>query len=130
MRKYPMGRWSPSDTSIGAMVWTRHVPEGEGGGYYLYSWQRGALQATVEELIEGTTKREREQQGKRSRYVQVDSVSIPAEVAALDKAGQELGVARMLYADMRERFGGIAEWVTYDTAGRPVWFHDRVINEG
>lgn len=125
-----MGRWSPSDIKVGAMVWTRRLSEGEGGGYYLYSWQRGARQATVEELVEGTTKLEREQQGKRSRYVTVGSVSISAEVAALDKRGQELGVARLLYADMRERFGGITEWITHDNFGRPVWFHHKVISEG
>ena len=129
MSNYPLGRWSPDDTSIGASVWKREIPEGEGGGYYLYKWQRGASVLTVEELVEGVTKRERHR-GERSRYVQVGSIPIPPEVAALDRAGQELGVARIMYADMRKRFGGIAEWITYDNAGRAVWFHDKVIAEG
>ncbi|MER6605719.1 hypothetical protein ABT282_07335 [Streptomyces sp. NPDC000927] len=122
MNRYPMARWSLSDVSVGASVWTRKVPEGEGGGYYLYAWGRGSDLITLKELVQGTTKKERRwPEGKRSMYVTLDEIPVRESVQ-----GEEIGVARIIYADMRNRFGGISEWVTYGNDGKPVWFHDEV----
>lgn len=125
MSSYPKARWSVGPTALGASVWTQQVPEGGGGGYYLYKWERGANSVTVEELAQGATKEER-RQGGRSVYAGVGSIPVPASVNTLDKQRQEIEVARIIYADMRETFGEIADWITYDTFGNPVWFHKEV----
>jgi hypothetical protein len=123
VRNYPLGRWSLSDTSVGASVWTKEVPEGEGGGYYLYTWKRGADAVTVEELVEGTTKQERGRD-KRSEYVHVGEIPVPPMDST--RRDRDLAVARLIYKDMGDRFDSIAEWIPYGTDGRPVWFHDTV----
>lgn len=128
MNKYPMARWSVSPGSVGASVWTRKLAEGEGGGYYLYRWGRNTNTIVVEELVQGTTKDERQWPvNKRSMYVQVGVISAPDGVHELDQRGQEIEVARIVFADMQDRFGEIAEWITYDTFGNPVWFHTEVV---
>jgi hypothetical protein len=126
MSKYPKARWSAGCTSVGASVWTRQVPEGSGGGYYLYDWIQGADRITLEELAEGTTRTER-RAGKRSVYITLGEIPVPDSVRRQDRRGREIGVAWIMYADMRQRFGKIAEWIPYGNDGKPVWFHKDVV---
>ena len=128
MTDYPLGRWFVNDTSVGASIHTRKIPEGEGGGYYLYGWKRGAPQITVDELVEGTTREER-RDGARSAYATLESIPVPEELHGQDARQQELSVARLIHAAMIKRFGAIAEWITYGSDGRPVWFHTEVVQE-
>lgn len=123
--EYPLARWSVGEKTVGLGVWTRQVPEGSGGGYYMYRWDRSSDVITLKELAEGTTQAER-QWGKESVYVTLRTLPVPGSVLELDGRAQEAEVARILYADARERFDGIVEWITYDTFGNPVWFHDEV----
>ena len=125
MSEYPKARWSPGDTSTGASVWTRAVPEGGGGGYYLYRWQRGSDVITLEELVTGTTQQERAR-GERSVYALLTSIPVPDAVREADARGQEVGTARLMYADMTERFGVPSSWIPYDGYGKPVWFHEEI----
>ena len=131
MSKYPLARWSVSEEKLGASVWTRKISEGEGGGYYLYGWKRGTTQITVEELVEGVTKEERQWPvGKRSKYVTVDVIDIPESVRRPnDPHGQESEVAYLMFVDMKLRFGEIAEWILYGNDGKPVWFHHEVTGQ-
>lgn len=132
MPKYPHGRWSVSEKKVGASVWTRKLEDraGEGGGYYLYRWERGSRLVTVEELVSAAGKEARQWPiNERSTYALVGEISVPAEIRELDTAGQELSVARLMYADMRERFGEFAEWNPFDSGGRMVWFHHKVTGE-
>jgi hypothetical protein len=124
--RYPMARWELWETSMGAGVHTRRVPEGEGGGYYRYEWGYGDSHIVLVELVQGTTKAQREN-GVRARYAELDRIKVDPD-AVRDKARgdtQEV-VARMIFADMKERFARIAEWIPYDSFGKRVWFHDRV----
>lgn len=131
MSEYPMARWLPTDTSVGASLWTRELKEGEGGGYYLYDWKRGVSVITLRELVEGTTRAERQFPiGKRSGYVHLGDIPVPEPVRNAVARLQDIGVARIIVADMTERFGKVAEWITYDNAGKPVWFHDKIMEEG
>lgn len=126
---YPLGRWTLSETSMGASVHTRHVPEGEAGGYYLYDWGYGDGRIILTELVKGTTKYQR-LHGQRSFYAEIDSITVdPALVRGKSIPESQEAAARLIFADMQRRFGGIAEWITYDTFGKPVWFHGRVIGE-
>lgn len=126
MSKYPLARWSPGTDTFGASVWTRKVPEGEGGGYFLYTWKQGADSIAIEELAKGTTQDER-RRGARSVYVHTGDLPVPEAVRLLDsRREQDREVARIIYADMQQRFGEVAEWITYDTSGNSVWFHEEV----
>lgn len=129
MNGYPKARWSPGEGSLMASVWTRNLAEGEGGGYYLYTWQRGTSQISLEELAEGTTRSER-RAGLRSRYVTLAVLEVPDSVSGLERADQEIAVARIIHADLRERFGEMAEWIDYGGDGKPVWFHESVTGQG
>lgn len=131
MTNYPLGRWSPTDTTVGASVWTRKLEEGKGGGYYLYEWKRAHAVIVLTELVEGTTREERQFPiGSRSVYAHLADIPVPGPVRKVNARLQDIGVARLIFADMRERFGGIAEWITYDNAGKRVWFHDKITTEG
>ncbi len=124
MSKYPMARWSLSETRVGASVWTRKLGAGQGGGYYLYEWQRGASALVLRELVEGTTREERQfPVNKRSVYVDLAVIHVSEGIGNGGAESQESGVARLIHTDITERFGPIAEWITYDNSGRPVWFH-------
>lgn len=128
MSGYPMARWWVSPTSLGASVWTKKIERGGGGGYYLYGWECGSPLVTVEELLEAATTEELKRPvAKRSTYVQVGTVAVPRAVHELEWQGQEIEIARLIFADARERFGEIAEWITYDNLGKPVWFHSEVV---
>lgn len=128
MSNYPKARWSPREGKVGASVWTQEVREEGGGGYYLYGWERGTPRVVLEELVQGVSREERQWPiGKRSTYAWVGEVSVPDSVHDLDWPDQEVAVAKLIYADMRERFGEIAEWNSYDTSGRPVRYHQDVV---
>lgn len=127
MPQYPLARWSVGPASMGASVHTQKVSGNGGGGYYLYEWKRGAESVTLRELVQSVSKEERQWPiGKQSVYADTASVPVPASVLTLDREDQEIAVARLIYADMQERFGEIAEWITYDIGGNPVWFHKEV----
>lgn len=131
MGRYPKARWSVSEGSVGASVWTRQIPEGSGGGYYLYEWARGDLSITVQELVEGTTMLERQWPvSKRSSYAELRRIEVPAEVLDADARAQEEAVARLIFADMQKRFEEIQEWITYGSDGQPIWFHETVTGPG
>ena len=127
MHEHPMARWSVRDKNVGASVWTREIPNepGEGGGYYLYTWDRTSRVFAVEELTEMVSKRDLAR-GERSKYVTLEEIPVPDAVREADARGQELGIGRLIHADMVKRFGEIKEWITYDSFGNPVWFHDEV----
>lgn len=127
MSGYPKARWSVSGKSVGASVWTRRLKEGEGGGYYLYVWKRGAETVELTERVQGTTQDERQWPvNKRSVYVACGTLSVPPAARERDVRDQERAVATLIYADMRKRFGEIAEWIPYDNSGKAVWFHKEV----
>lgn len=131
MSRYPKARWSTGETSMGASVWTRQIPEASGGGYYLYEWARGAASIAVRELLQAATKEERQWPvGKRSTYAELDHIAVPAEVLRADVREQEETIARLIYADMQERFEEIQEWITYGSDGQPIWFHETVTGPG
>lgn len=130
MTGYPKGRWWVGEKETGASVWTRKLNEGDGGGYYLYGWERGADVITLKELVEASSREERQWPiGKPSVYAHLADIPVPGPVRTANAHLQELEVARLIFKDMRERFGEFAEWITYDTFGQAVWFHDKVINE-
>lgn len=125
MTAYPLGRWSLQNGRVAASIHTREIPEGEGGGYYLYEYSCGDPRVLIQELAEGTTQDQR-RNGKRSTYVVVGYITVPGAVREMANRKQELPVARLIYADMRERFGSVAVWIPYGNDGRPVWFHKEV----
>ncbi|MFE0472623.1 hypothetical protein ACFW2V_13510 [Streptomyces sp. NPDC058947] len=130
MSKYPKARWTPGKDKVGASVWTQKVPEEGGGGYYLYGWERGTGHVVLEELVQASSKEERQWPiGKSSTYAWVGEISVPHSVHDLDWPDQEIEVARLIYMDMRKRFPEIAEWITYDTFGDPVRFHEEVVGK-
>lgn len=124
-REYPLARWSLSENGIGASLWTREIPEGSGGGYYLYGWQRGSSVITLEELTEGATERER-RNGKRSVYVTLGTIPVPDSIRGQGRRDQEKEIARLILADAQQ-FGNIAEWIPYGSDGKAVWFHDEIL---
>lgn len=125
MNAYPKARWSVSEASVGASVWLREVPEGSGGGYYLYTWERGAETIRLEELVAGTTKDERAQ-GERSVYVLLDEIPVPADLHARTMEGQELHAAVLIFDALTSRFGQMNSWIPYGNDGKTVWFHEKV----
>lgn len=129
MSRYPKARWSVGAETLGVSVWTRKVPEGGGGGYYLYTWERTTDRITLEELVEGATRTER-RAGTRSAYVTLAVLPVPREALRLKGDEREVAVARLIHADLRERFGEIAEWIPYGGDGKPIWFHPAVTGRG
>lgn len=129
MSTYPKARWSVSTASVGASVWTRKLEDraGEGGGYYLYKWDRTSSVILLEELVSAAGKEARQwPYGERSDYVTVDTIPVTAAMLEQDETGRELYAAQIIHADMMERFGPMAEWIGYGNDGKPVWFHQLV----
>jgi len=129
MHKYPLGRWSVGEKTVGASVWTRKLDNraGEGGGYYLYTWERSSLVVTVEELTSAADPERRQfPYGEKSAYTTIDTIAVPADIRDQNETGRELYIGQLIFADMTKRFGPMAEWIDYDGGGKKVWFHEQV----
>lgn len=129
MGMYPKARWSVTETTVGASVWARKLDDraGEGGGYYRYTWDRGSLQIRVEEMLSAAGSAQRQfPYGERSAYQEVGSIDVPADIWEQNETGRELYIGQLIFADMRERFGEIAEWIDYGNDGKKIWFHSTV----
>lgn len=92
------------------------IPESKGSEYYRYTWLRGTDPITIEGLVRGTAR----------TFTRIGSIPVPESVRIRGREGQEVDAARIIYADMRERFGEIADWITCNAWGAPFWFHKEV----